>query len=258
MTYKPLKLWFDKDMAHLLSEKIEEIEKNFDSGQFLGEVESKIEPLELKDRLKVFADALYAQFDENFIRAAEVLTQILGPENEEETGMFTNFYWIMPIATLVEFYGITHFEESMHLIKEITKRNTGEYCIRPFIREYPNKTLAEMYEWARNENYHIRRLASEGGRPRLPWASKLDQFIEDPSPLIPILEILKDDTSRFVQKSVANCINDILKDNPGIGQDLLLSWKKSASPQRRWIINHALRTYRKKNNRWLDASGIMT
>lgn len=153
----------------------------------------------------------------------------------------------MPIAKYVEKYGLNDFETSMHLIEEITKRNTGEYAIRPFIEANPEKTMEQMLEWSKNSNKHIRRLASESGRPRLPWATKLNLFIKDPAPLLPILNNLKDDKSKYVQKSVANCINDILKDNKEIGIQLIESWKvENMSKERTWIIKHALRNLIKK------------
>ena len=136
----------------------------------------------------------------------------------------------------------------MNALREITKRNTSEYAIRPFIEKYPEQTMAVLLKWSKDENFHVRRLASEGPRPRLPWASKLPQFIENPSPLLPVLENLKDDKVKYIQKSVANCINDILKDNYEIGMELLEEWAKNATKERKWIIKHALRNLIKKED----------
>lgn len=176
------------------------------------------------------------------------MVSILGPENEKETGMFTQGYWVMPIAKYVEKYGINHFKESIDAIKEITKRSTSEYAIRPFIEKYPERTIKVMEKWSKDRNIHVRRLSSEGMRPRLPWAPKLQIFIENPNPIIPILENLKDDPSKFVQKSVANNLNDILKDNYNIGIDTLTKWSRRATTERKWIIKHALRNQIKKKN----------
>ena len=119
------------------------------------------------------------------------MLKILGPENENETGMFKEYYWLMPVALFVEKYGLDDFDTSINAISEITKRNTGEYAIRPFIRKYPKETLKIMKKWSKDKNVHLRRLASEGCRPRLPWSQKLDEFIDDPGPILPILENLK-------------------------------------------------------------------
>ena len=190
----------------------------------------------------MIADQLDAHLPGNFDEKYEILEQILGEENPEETGMFTEYYWLMPMAKWIEKYGLNHFKTSMKAIEEITKRNTGEYTIRPFIEKYPERTLKVMLKWSKNKNRHIRRLAIEGVRPRLPWASKLQMFIDDPQPILPILENLKDDPSKYVQKSVANNINDILKDNYTIGMELLQKWTSTnPTKPRKWIIKHALR-----------------
>ena len=105
-----------------------------------------------------------------------------------------------------------------------------------------------MKKWSKDKNVHIRRLSSEGVRPRLSWSQKLDEFIDDPAPIIPILENLKDDKSLFVKKSVANNLNDILKDNYDIGIKVLKIWCKTKNPDTKWIIKHALRNEIKKEN----------
>ncbi len=250
MPYKPLKLWFDKELAQLLADKITAVYPDFDSGIFIQKVNKGVQDLELKDRVALIADLLKTHISEDYPDQIEVLLQILGPENEEETGMFKKYYWVMPIAKFVEKYGLDYFDLSMTAIEEITKRNTGEYTIRPFIERHPDKTMAQMLKWSKDKNKHVRRLASEGGRPRLPWASKLQLFIDDPSPLLPILENLKDDESKYVQKSVANCLNDILKDNPQITKTIIEKWADDPSKQRTWIIKHALRNLKKKNDEW--------
>lgn len=250
MAFKQLKLWFDKDLAELLADKILAYQSSFDKSSFVERVDSGVSSLELKDRVELIADELHRSLGDNYEENAPLLKSILGPENEKETGMFKEFYWIMPIAKYVEKYGLDNFEVSMDMILEITKRNTSEYTIRPFIERYTRQTLAYMVEWSKNENKHARRLASEGGRPRLPWAAKLQIFIDDPSPLLPILENLKDDSSKYVQKSVANCLNDIFKDNPEIAKSVIQGWSKSPTKERKWIIKHALRNLLKNGDEW--------
>ena len=248
MAYKKLKLWFDEDLAILISDKIRKYYSGFDDRGFIREVVGGIDKLELKDRVELFSDLLHANLPSDYSRAVKILRKILGPENDKETGMFTEGYWLMPVAKFVEKYGLDHFSISMNAIGEITKRHTGEYCIRPYIEKYPQKTLGVMEKWSLDSNVHLRRLASEGLRPRLPWAGKLQQFIDDPGPIIPIIENLRDDGSKFVQKSVANNLNDILKDNYEIGIGTIRKWLKGATRNRKWIIKHALRNQLKKQN----------
>ncbi len=251
MSYKPLKLWFDEACVQLLLNKLQDtniIEAN--DIQVEADQIKALDTLELKDRVEWIADLLQDKIPGDYQIQLEALVGILGPENEEETGMFTNFYWVMPIAKFVEKYGIDDLDHSMDAIAEITKRNTGEFTVRPFLIKYPSKGLAQMKAWAQSDNLHLRRLASEGMRPRLPWASKLSAFIDNPSPVLEILEILKDDPSRFVQKSVANTLNDILKDNEVIALETIRNWAQEPSFERAWIIRHAIRNYRKKKIDW--------
>lgn len=251
MAYKKLKFWFDGELANFLATKINTVDSQFNSESFIQFITYRIDSLELKDRIEVFADEMYLGFSSDYLTGLNVLMQILGPENKEETGMFTNYYWIMPIAKYVEKFGLNHHSQSMKAIEEITKRNTGEYAIRPFINLHFENTMIQIEKWSNHSNKHVRRLASEGIRPRLPWAKKLDNFITNPSPILPILNSLKDDPSKYVQKSVANCLNDILKDNYLTGKNLINSWvEPKMNPHRKWIIKHGLRIQIKKQDEW--------
>jgi len=248
VAFKKLKLYFDADLVELLSTKIHNVYNNFDNKSFGNNIQSKIKTLELKDRVEVFADEFHTCLKSNYKEKSSILVSILGPENE--TGMFKEYYWIMPIAKYVEKYGINHFDISVKAIEEITKRNTGEYAIRPFLESFTDKALQQMLIWSTNENKHVRRLASEGVRPRLPWAKKLQIFVDNPKLITPILENLKDDSSKYVQNSVANCLNDILKDNEDFTKIIIESWTVKPTVQRKWIIKHAFRNFRKKEDVW--------
>ena len=256
MTYTPLKFLFDSDLAERICAKIELVTPHFQGMEFRAQVTQQVENLELKDRIEVFAHSLNACLEGSYEEKTATLLAILGPENPNDTGMFTNYYWIMPIAKFIEEYGLDNFDISMKAIYEITKRNTGEYAIRPFLRSCTSKTLDQMEEWSRDTNFHVRRLACEGLRPRLPWATKLQEFIDNPEQMIPILNNLKDDQSRYVQKSVGNCLNDVLKDNPDWGKSFIGSWSADSTKSRKWIIKHALRNLVKKNDDW--AHNVLT
>lgn len=129
----------------------------------------------------------------------------------------------------------------MQAIAQVTKRNTGEYAVRPYIRANPEKALGYLETWAKSDNFHLRRLASEGLRPKLPWAPKLDTFVANPAPAFKILRILKSDPSKFVQKSVANHLTDYLKVNPEPTRKLIAAWAKSTNPNTQWILRRATR-----------------
>jgi 3-methyladenine DNA glycosylase AlkC len=132
---------------------------------------------------------------------------------------------------------------------ELTKRFSAESSIRAFLVRYPEDTYARLLEWARDESVHVRRLVSEGTRPRLPWAPRLPAFQKDPRPVIELLELLKDDPERYVQRSVANNLNDIGKDHPDLALEVCRGWLADAAPARAWIVRHALRSLVKKGHR---------
>jgi 3-methyladenine DNA glycosylase AlkC len=170
-----------------------------------------------------------------------VLIEIMGDENPNETGMFKQYYWLMPVGKYIEKYGLDHPDDSFKAIQELTKRNTGEYAIRPYIRKYPALTLKQMKGWAKSKNFHLRRLASEGLRPKLPWAAKLGLFIENPKPVFEVLEIMRTEPVKFVKKSVANNLTDYIKVNPKPTFALLDEWKSINNEHTRWMINYATR-----------------
>lgn len=234
---------FGVPLAKLLSARISTVYSAFNTKQFLTSIQSSCEGLSLTQRVELIADQLKTNLPADFARAIMIFHKIMGPENPNETGMFTNYYWLLPVGKFVEKYGLDHYDESIKAIEEITKRNTGEYAIRPFIRTYPRETIRQMKIWARSDNFHLRRLASEGLRPKLPWASKLHLFIEKPKPVFEILSILKEDPVRFVKKSVANHLTDYLKVNPKAGYELIKKWLDTTNDHTLWIIKHATRKH---------------
>jgi 3-methyladenine DNA glycosylase AlkC len=130
----------------------------------------------------------------------------------------------------------------------LTQRFTAEFSIRPFIERYERETLALLRTWARDPDVHVRRLVSEGTRPRLPWAGRLPRFQRDPSPVLALLELLKDDPELFVRRSVANNLNDIGKDHPDVLVDVARRWMENASPARQALVRHALRSLVKQGH----------
>ena len=148
----------------------------------------------------------------------------------------------LPHVMFVARHGLDHFEESMRAQYELTQRFSAEFSIRAFLERHPQETLARLARWANDPNEHVRRLVSEGTRPRLPWAPRLRDFQRDPRPVIALLEKLKDDPSLYVRRSVANNLNDIGKDHPELLFETARAWMRDASPERRWVVSHALRS----------------
>jgi 3-methyladenine DNA glycosylase AlkC len=148
----------------------------------------------------------------------------------------------LPFVFFVADYGLECFEISMRAQYELTQRFTAEFSIRAYLERYPEKTLARLREWAVDPNVHVRRLVSEGTRPRLPWAPRLRRFQEDPTPVLELLERLKDDPEEYVRRSVANNLNDISKDHPARVVQVARRWWKDAGDDRKRLVRHALRT----------------
>jgi 3-methyladenine DNA glycosylase AlkC len=233
--------YFGGNLAELLTEKIVRISSDFDGHHYIEKAYMTCEDLGYTQRIVMHAELLHAFLPQDFVSALDILMAILGPENPNETGMFSEFYWVMPLGKYIEMYGVDSFEDSMRGIEAITKRGTGEYAIRTFIRKYPDRTLGVMRQWAVSDSFHLRRLASEGLRPKLPWATKLDVFIDNPDPVFDLLNLLKEDPVMFVKKSVANHLTDWIKVNPVPTQRLINEWRKSNNKHTQWILKRATR-----------------
>jgi 3-methyladenine DNA glycosylase AlkC len=245
----PLKNSFGSDVPVRIAEAIVAIEPRFPVRAFLADALEGYEELELTPRARHIARALHSHLPSDYEEAIEVLLASLGSqtESEELTGMAAFFY--APHVYFVAYYGLDHWETSMRAQYQLTQRFTAEYSIRAFLDREPGRTLARLREWARDPSSDVRRLVSEGTRPRLPWAPRLRRFQLDPSPVIGLLELLKDDPSTYVRRSVANNLNDIGKDHPDVLVATCRRWMKNASEDRRWVIRHALRSAVKRGDR---------
>ncbi|MBL8960222.1 MAG: DNA alkylation repair protein [Gemmatimonadetes bacterium] len=221
----------------------------FDGKAFARDALRGLEALELLPRGTHIAGAMRRHLPAAYPEAVRVLVDSLGPPLGESdlTGMAVFRY--LPYVAFIREYGVDHFEESMAAQHALTQRFTAEWCIRPFIERYPDATLARLREWAIDSNVHVRRLVSEGTRPRLPWAPQLKAFMADPAPTLALLEMLKDDPERYVQRSVANHLNDIAKDHPDRVVAVARDWSRGASEGRAWIVQHALRSLIKRGHR---------
>jgi len=245
---QPFKHHFGPDMVADLARRIGAVAPSFPQAAFVAAVAPHLEPLELKARVAVIAAGLRTYLPPDYPAALQVLLATLGPPHTEAEGMFTDGWHLMPLAAFVEYHGLDYVEESLAAMHAITQRHTAEYAIRPFLMRYPERTLRTLQGWVTDPSFHVRRLVSEGTRPRLPWAARLPQFIADPVPVLDLLERLKDDPSAYVRKSVANNLNDIARDHPDLALATLARWHEGAGPERVAIIRHALRTLVKQGH----------
>jgi 3-methyladenine DNA glycosylase AlkC len=155
---------------------------------------------------------------------------------------------VMPQNDFVAAYGLGYLDLSLRALYELTKRFTAEGAIRAFLQAYPEQTLTWLAEWATDPNCHVRRLVSEGARPRLPLAPRLPEFVKNPQPVLALLEQLKANPVLMVPRSFANNLNDIAKDHPDLVVETLARWKQAADPGTQWIIGHATRTLLKQGH----------
>ncbi len=248
---KKLKLYCNIELAMRLAEKFEGYVP-FNTKGFLDGLEKELNALELRGRVYLMADRIHSAFGRELNPEArlDAVQSILGPPLEGEEGMFNYGYWLMPVAAYLERHCLATPEKTLEVMAELTKRHTGEYCIRPFIEEHYDYTMSKISEWSNSPNVHVRRLASEGIRPRLPWARKLERFINNPQPVLEILESYEHELSSFVCTSVGNNLGDIVKDNLDAVLPLLEKWLQSSAPKARWMVRHAVRTPRKKGVDW--------
>ena len=239
---------FNPELVARLGKRIKDVSSHFNEESFYKSIVPNLESLSLSERSSLICESLKKYLPQEYKKAIEILLSTFDKvvETSEMTG-FEGFYF-MPIAKYVSVYGTEEddFDVSMHALLEITKRFTSEDAIRPFIRKYPTQTFVNLYKWATHENVHVRRLVSEGTRPRLPWSSVLREFIVDPSPVLDLLEELKEDSELYVRRSVANSLNDIAKDHPQLVIKTLKRWKLINNKGTQWIISHASRTLLKQ------------
>lgn len=227
---------------------------DFDRAGFIKSASKNLDTLELKERSAQITNSLKTFLPDDFKKAGNILLESLGPEedidvnwsNVDDRGLIG--WAVMPMVDYVGLYGFEHFDFSMTLFKELTKRSSSEFGVRFFLLKEPKRTLSFFQKWTSDPNQHVRRLVSEGSRPRLPWGMQLPAFIKDPSPLLPLLEALKDDEEEYVRRSVANNLNDIAKDHPDLVAKIAKQWLKGASKDRERLVRHACRTLIKQGH----------
>jgi 3-methyladenine DNA glycosylase AlkC len=234
-----LKDWFDANRFHSIAGKLALIEPRFDRKRFLNLSLDGLDNLTLLQRLRRMSESTRAALPLDYEESLEVLRQ-LAPLIDH--GFVTLF-----LPDFVSLYGHDHFDTSMEALKGFTPFGSSEFAIREFLKRDLHRTLAVMHGWSHDPNEHVRRLASEGCRPRLPWSFRLPELIADPSPALAILENLRADSSLYVRKSVANHLNDISRDNPDITLSTLSRWDRGHI-HTAWIAKRALRTLIKEGH----------
>ncbi|WP_109300811.1 DNA alkylation repair protein [Aquimarina sp. AU474] len=224
---------------------LKKVYPNLNQTQFLTDIYIKDwECKELKQRMYHISETMYQHLPNDYFKAVGVIIKITELLNTKEESLSFEY---MFLPDYIEKYGIDDYTTSIMAIEKITQFTSCEFAVRPFIIKYPQQMILQLLVWSQHPHAMVRRLASEGSRPRLPWAMALPKFKKDPSPIIPILENLKNDPSEMVRRSVANNMNDISKDNPTTVIELVKKWQ-GKTKETDWLIKHASRTLLKSGN----------
>jgi 3-methyladenine DNA glycosylase AlkC len=228
-------------------------QRRFDRQRFVHLASDGLAALEMKARAMQICAALEATLPARFADAAGVIEASLAPPRDGLWGQHSAddglAGWILwPVGEFVARRGLDEPERALQVLHGLTQRFTAEFAIRPFIVRHPDLVFATLRRWCSDDSAHVRRLVSEGSRPRLPWGLQLRQLIADPSPTLPLLEALQDDPSEYVRRSVANHLNDIAKDHPALVVDWLRRHLPDAGTERRALLRRASRTLVKQGH----------
>ena len=246
----------DADLIGAIAKHLVRVSGEFPRARFVKRANAGLAALELKGRVAHVADALAHCLPTNFGEAVTVLERSLAPERFDadlaklvtsEDGLAGWAVW--PMTDYIARHGLAHPKRALQALHALTKRNTAEYAIRSFLAAHRDLTMATFRKWVDDSSPHVRRLVSEGSRPRLPWGMQLTHLVEDPTPTFPFLAQLQGDSSGYVRRSVANHLNDISKDHPGRVAEWLELYLPTADKQLRALLRHASRTLIKRCDR---------
>ncbi len=244
----PLKHEISPELVASLAAAAAEIDRRFDANRFVAAVLARLEQLELKDRINLVADELAAGLDAAGDYPA-ALTTIVGLSEAEAmdrwaVGMFAAW----PLCSFVERHGVDHPQQSLAAMPLLTKRWSCEFAIRPYLANHREQTWRHLIEWRDDPHDAVRRLVSEGTRPRLPWGTRLASLLDHPERGITLIAPLRADPSPDVRRSVANHLNDVARARPDLVTETLAQWLDSPQPPDEKLVGHALRTLVKQGD----------
>lgn len=233
------KNYINRDAIRTLGKRIAGAHPDFPLDRFVRTGCRNLKSLEFTQRTRHVAESLRNCLPGDIPSALKIIVVSFPEPLPDSDGMFSQHYWLWPLSDFVRDFAVDCWDETIQTCYELTKCFTAEFAIRPQLERHPEKTLDVLRQWTTDESQHVRRLCSEGTRPRLPWATRLKLPREK---VLPILESLNQDTSKFVQKSVANHLNDLGKDDPAWLLETMKAWSKADDPRTNWIIRHAHRS----------------
>lgn len=239
---KLMKEGLDKNAVSRLSSSLTRVFPDFPEIKFQLKAFEGLDKLELKQRVEHLIEVLHEFLPQDFCETATQLQQLPLFWDAGNPDDPLNGFAAWPVIDYIAHYGLEETDLSLETLKTLTPLFSAEFAIRPFLLHHPETCFYHMVRWVEDHSEHVRRLVSEGTRPRLPWGQQLKPFIENPEDVLSLLNLLTDDRSEYVRRSVANNLNDIAKDHPYKVIEFCTQLKKNPSPEKEWIIRHATRT----------------
>lgn len=241
-----LKNVYSEQFFENISKGLIEVIPGFDKKKFLkGIHEEGFDGMELKQRMAHIAKVLHRFMPSDYEESSKLLLKLT--DHLQNANIPTQHIEFMFLPEFISMYGQDHFDHSVKAMESVTQFISCEFAVRFFILRYKDKMMKQMLKWSKHKSRHVRRLSTEGSRPRLPWAIGIPELKKDPSPILPILENLKEDECEIVRRSVANNLNDISKDHPDLFLNIIKKWK-GISKETDAIIKHASRSLLKSGH----------
>lgn len=241
---EPFKNIYNKKNISFIGDCIQNADRNFDANAFIKSACKNISQLEMKDRMLQIMEALSEALPYTYKKNIHLLLKTIGPDDTTQINGFLTW----PYTQYVETYGLEHFDHSMKAIGQLTTVFTGEFAVRKFIDKDSDRAFHFFEKWSVDTNEHLRRLASEGTRPFLPWGQNLKTIDKNKKRNIMLLEVLKEDPSLYVRKSVANHLNDFSRLDTALLIKTCKKWSKSTNQHTQWIVKHGLRNLVKQGD----------
>lgn len=249
-----LKDYYNIDVIDRIAQWFKKNLETFEEEKFIRECLEWMQWLTLLWRSHFIAEKMneflpwWIEEKHNIIQKA-LTKDLIEPFSHMEISWIDSFI-ILPYWDFYSDFASEYPEISLKWLEKVTILSTAEFPIRTFILKHEEITFKYLEKWAKDKNHNLRRLVSEWTRPRLPWGQRLPKFQKNPRKVIELLEVLKNDSSEYVRRSVANNLNDIAKDNPDIVIETLKKWNKTPTPEIKYITSHSLRTLIKNWDKW--------
>jgi len=244
---EPFKNFIDARAIQELGASVSAAHPAFDLDAFVQQASDGLHALELKARVAHVSRALRDHLPDDWPHALDVLLRAL-PQPLPDTTDLKQGFGLWPVLHCVQVFGLQHPEQSLDALPAMTRRYTADFALRPYLTQHPELAWERVDSWVDDPDVHVRRLCSEGTRPRLPWGMRLRESVRDPSRGLAVLDRLVDDDEPYVRTSVGNHLNDVSKDHPERAVQVARTWLERPSPGRRWIVRRGLRTLVKKGD----------